>query len=47
MIWAYSFAGGKMDFCSFLKEFAWETNLWVILIDFTVKNAKLGREIKI
>ena len=26
------------------KVFTWETDLWVTLGDFTVKNAKLGRE---
>ena len=29
----------------FLKAFSWETDLWVTLGDFTVKNAELGREI--
>ena len=29
----------------FLKAFAWETDLWVTLGDFTVKNAEFGREI--
>ena len=28
----------------FLKAFSWETDLWVTLGDFKVKNAKLGRE---
>ena len=28
-----------------LKAFSWETDLWVTLGDFTVKNPKLGREI--
>ena len=32
-------------FLLFLKAFSWETNLWVTLGDFTVKNAKLGKEI--
>ena len=32
-------------FLLFLKAFSWETDLWVTLGDFTVKNAKLGREI--
>ena len=30
---------------SFYKHFSWETDLWVTLGDFTVKNAKFGREI--
>ena len=34
-----------MVFLLFLKAFSWETDLWVTLGDFTVKNAKLGREI--
>ena len=32
-------------FLLFLKEFFWETDLWVTLGDCTVKNAKLGWEI--
>ena len=32
-------------FLLFLKAFSWETDLWVMLGDFTVKNAKLGREV--
>ena len=32
-------------FLLFLKAFSWETDLWVTLGVFTVKNAKLGREI--
>ena len=32
-------------FLLFLKAFSWETDLLVTLGDFTVKNAKLGREI--
>ena len=32
------------EFLLFLKTFSWETDLWVMLGDFTVKNAKLGRE---
>ena len=32
-------------FLLFLKAFSWETDLWVIVGDFAVKNAKLGREI--
>ena len=32
-------------FLLFLKAFSWETDLWVTLGDFTVKNAKSGREI--
>ena len=32
-------------FLVFLKAFSWETDLWVMLGEFTVKNAKLGREI--
>ena len=32
-------------FLLFLKAFSWETDLWVTLSDFTLKNAKLGREI--
>ena len=32
-------------FSLFLNAFSWETNVWVTLGDFTVKNAKLGREI--
>ena len=38
--------GGKGDgFLLFLKAFSWETDLWVKLGDFAVKNAELGREI--
>ena len=38
--------GKKADgFLLFLKAFSWETDLRVTLGDFTVKNAKLGREI--
>ena len=29
----------------FLKAFSWETDLWVTLGDFTVKNVNFGREI--
>ena len=29
------------------EKFSWETDLWVTLGDFTVKNAKLEREIYI
>ena len=29
----------------FLTVFSWETDLWVTLGSFTVKNAKLGMEI--
>ena len=29
----------------FLKAFSWETDLWVTLGDFMVKNIALGREI--
>ena len=29
----------------FLKEFSWETDIWVTLGDFMVKNTKLEREI--
>ena len=32
-------------FLLFLKAFSWETDLWVTLGDFTVKNAKFGRDI--
>ena len=32
-------------FLFFLKAFSWETDLWVSLGDFTVKNTKLEREI--
>ena len=32
-------------FLLFLKAFSWETYLWVMLRDFTIKNAKLRREI--
>ena len=32
-------------FLLFLKAFSWETDLWVTLGDFTVKNPKLRREI--
>ena len=40
-IWAYSF-GKKGDGCLLLlKALSWETDLWVTLGDFTVKNAKL------
>ena len=31
----------------FLKAFSWETNVWVMLGDFTVKNTKLGKKIGI
>ena len=45
-MWAYSFAKKKGDgVLLFLKAFYWETDLLVTLGDFTVKNAKLGREI--
>ena len=48
IIWAYSFCRNKGDgFLSFLKAFSWETDLWVTLGYFTVKNAKLGRHIRI
>ena len=39
------FAKKANRFLVFLNAFSWETNLWVTLSDFTVKNAKLGREI--
>ena len=29
-------------FCSFLKAFSWETDLWVTLGDFTRKKCKIG-----
>ena len=32
-------------FLLFLKAFSWETDLWVKLGDFTVKNANLVRKI--
>ena len=32
-------------FLLFLKAFSWETDFWVTLGDFTVKNAKWGTEI--
>ena len=32
-------------FLLFLKAFSWETDLWVTLGDFTVKDAKFGKEI--
>ena len=32
-------------FLLFLTAFSWETDLWETLSDFTVKNAKLGRDI--
>ena len=32
-------------FLVFLKTFSWETDLWVPLADFALKNEKLGREI--
>ena len=32
-------------FLLFLKAFSWETVLWVTLGDFTVKDAKYGKEI--
>ena len=36
----------KADWFSlFSKAFSWETDLWVTLGDFAIKNAKLGREI--
>ena len=34
-------------FLLFLKAFSWETDLWVTLGDFAVKNAKSGKEIYI
>ena len=34
----------KAGFLLFLKAFSWETNLWVMLGDFMIKNVKLGRE---
>ena len=36
---------GEAGFLLFLTAFSWDTNLWVTLGDFTVKNAKLGQEI--
>ena len=45
IIWAYSFAKKGDRFLLFLKAFSWETDLLVTLGDFTVKNAKLDREI--
>ena len=35
--------GDGLLFC--LKAFSWETDLWLTLSDFTVKNSKMGREI--
>ena len=32
-------------FLLLLKVFSWETDFWVMLGDFRVKNIKLGREI--
>ena len=32
-------------FLLFLKAFSWETDLWVMIGDFTLKNVKLGRKI--
>ena len=45
MISAYSFAKKKKatGFCSFLKAFSWETDLWVTLGDFTVQKRKIGK----
>ena len=35
----------KYSHIKILKALSWETDLWVTLGDFTVKYAKLGREI--
>ena len=32
-------------FLLFVKAFSWETDLWVTLGDFKVKDAKFGKEI--
>ena len=38
--------GKKVNvFLLFLNAFSWETDLWVMPGDFTLKNAELGREI--
>ena len=45
-MWAYSSAKKKGNrFLLFLKTFSWETDFWVTLGDFTVKNKKIGSEI--
>ena len=45
IIWAYNFAENGDGFLLFLKAFSWETDLWVTLGDFKVKNTKRGKEI--
>ena len=45
MFWTYSVAKKVDGFLLYLKPFPGETGLWVTLGDFTVKNAKLEREI--
>ena len=34
-------------FLLFLKAFSWETDLWVTLVDFTVKKVKNGLIVQI
>ena len=45
IIWAFSFAKKADGFLLFLEAFSRETNLWVTVGDFTVKNTKFVREI--
>ena len=43
-IWTYSFLRKQGDkFLLFLKVFSWETDLWVMLGEFTVKKCKIGK----
>ena len=44
-VWVYSLRKKGDGFLLFFKAFSWETDLWVTLRDFTVKNAKLEMEI--
>ena len=43
IIWAYSFEKKADRFLLFLKAFSWETNLLVMLRDFTVKKCEIGK----
>ena len=45
MIWAYNLRKKATSFLLFLKAFSWETDIWIALGDFAVKNAKLEREL--
>ena len=43
IIWAYSFMKRGDGFLLFLKAFSWETDLWVTLGDFAVKQRKIRK----